>query len=71
MGKLNRLKTTLRALIRERFNDVERSTEKAQELLMECQIRLQRDPLNGVLIEKEIKYSKDYHRWNMDRIKYL
>ncbi|XP_070018366.1 uncharacterized protein [Nicotiana sylvestris] len=54
IGKLNRTKSVLLKLNKEKFSNVERRAEAAMEQLTECQRKIQNDPRNVELIEEEV-----------------
>ncbi|XP_059278022.1 uncharacterized protein LOC132032416 [Lycium ferocissimum] len=61
VGKMNNLKSTLKQLNKEKFTEVEKRADQEMELLYQCQLKLQGDPTNIVLIAEEIERSKAYN----------
>lgn len=62
VSKLHRLKGVLSKLNKERFHEVEKQTEAAEEVLMKCQIKLQLDPKNTTLIAEEAAAALEYKK---------
>ncbi|XP_060217139.1 uncharacterized protein LOC132644565 [Lycium barbarum] len=71
VGKLNRLKSTLRGINRKHFTDVEVTNDKVREALEECQRALQKDPTNCLLVSTEVHLAKEYQRWDQARTQFL
>ncbi|XP_062096322.1 uncharacterized protein LOC133802092 [Humulus lupulus] len=58
--KLKRVKAILRELNKKGFGDVEISEANSRKHLLECQLAVNKEPHNHVLIEAEIKAREDY-----------
>ncbi|XP_059294708.1 uncharacterized protein LOC132047721 [Lycium ferocissimum] len=71
VGKLNRLKGTLRSINKRHFNEVEIKADKAKTELEECQTALQHNPTNADLIQTEIQLAETYHKLHQARIQFL
>ncbi|XP_075091612.1 uncharacterized protein LOC142171806 [Nicotiana tabacum] len=71
VGKLKRLKSTLQEINKVNFSEVEVNTEKTKKELDECQNKLHKDPKNLQLIEHEMRFTKDYHKWKLARDQYF
>lgn len=71
VGKLNRLKKTLKEINKAQFGDIEGKAKQAKKELEDCQSELQSDPTNIRLITKEVQLAKNYQKWNLARNQYL
>ncbi|XP_016486838.1 uncharacterized protein LOC107807064 [Nicotiana tabacum] len=69
--KLNNLKGKLRQLNKEKFSHIEKKADQAQEILMQCQQRMQQIPLNQELQEEEARLTRKTKRLNEARHQYL
>lgn len=63
VGKLNRMKVVLKRLNKESFSDVEAKAEAAMTSLMECQVKIQKDPRNVALINEEVRLLQESINW--------
>nr|XP_016468656.1 PREDICTED: uncharacterized protein LOC107791160 [Nicotiana tabacum] len=71
VGKLNRTKSVLQRLNKERFSDVEGKAETAMASLIECQEKIQKDPRNAELIIEEIKLMQESIKWKAAKEQFL
>ncbi|KAM3237888.1 hypothetical protein P3L10_012918 [Capsicum annuum] len=71
VGRLNRLKSTLRRINRTHCSDVENRATQAKARLYACQTVLQLDPKNLTLITQEVSLAQDFIKWNKARVMYL
>lgn len=55
VGKMNKTKSVLQRLNKERFSYIEGKEEIAMARLIECQEKIQKDRRNGELINEEIR----------------
>ncbi|XP_070049322.1 uncharacterized protein [Nicotiana tomentosiformis] len=69
--KLNNLKGKLRQLNKEKFSHIEKKADQTQEILMQCQQRMQQIPLNQELQEEEARLTRKTKRLNEARHQYL
>ncbi|XP_060183331.1 uncharacterized protein LOC132613331 [Lycium barbarum] len=71
VGKLNRLKGTLRSINKRHFNEVEIKADKAKAELEDCQTALQQNPTNAYLTRAEIQPAATYHKLHQARIQFF
>ncbi|XP_062114659.1 uncharacterized protein LOC133825772 [Humulus lupulus] len=69
--KLKRVKSILRELNRKGFGDVEIKEATSREHLLECQLAVNKEPLNHVLIEAELKAREDHKEASKNYISFL
>ncbi|XP_070009962.1 uncharacterized protein [Nicotiana sylvestris] len=71
VGKLNRTKSVLKRLNKERFSGAEKRAKTAMVNLTECQEKIQKDPRNAELIEEEIRLMKENIKWKAAKEQFL
>ncbi|XP_074289196.1 uncharacterized protein LOC141614342 [Silene latifolia] len=69
--KLKMLKPCPRSLNRGLFSDIERNTDVAFNLLIDCQLQLQNDPTNVILMDKEKQLRESYQLMKESRTDFL
>ncbi|XP_074278275.1 uncharacterized protein LOC141601868 [Silene latifolia] len=69
--KLKELKPRLKELNRSLFSDIQRNADVAYHLMIDCQLKLQADPSNPILMDKERQVRDSYHMLDVARTDFL